>query len=126
MGRAQSYGSSFLPAIYPDTRIGELSRPWSQDKIGNLANSQLTSELQRKQIDLVQEMNRELLEQQQRSPELEGIIESYELAFRMQTAIPDVMDLTNETADTLTAYGIDQKSTDDFGRQCLLDRKGVV
>ena len=71
----------------------------------------------------MQTMNRELLAQQQRSAELEGIIESYELAFRMQTAIPAVTDLTNETADTLTAYGVDQKATDDFGRQCLLARR---
>lgn len=123
VGGAQNYGSSFLPAIYQGTRIGQLGRPLSQAKIGNLANSQLTTELQRQQLDLVQEMNRELLEQQQRSAELEGIIESYELAFRMQTAIPEVMDLTNETTKTLAAYGVDQKATDDFGRQCLLARR---
>jgi hypothetical protein len=54
---------------------------------------------------------------------IDGVIESYELAFRMQTAVPALSDLRGETKETLKLYGIDDKPTEDFGRQCLLARR---
>ncbi|MDA1055448.1 MAG: DUF1501 domain-containing protein [Planctomycetota bacterium] len=123
VGGAQNYGCAFLPAIYQGTSVGQLGRPLTQAEIGNIANSRFSTNLQRDQLDLVQEMNRDLLSQKQVSPELEGVIESYELAFRMQSAVPDLLDLSNETQETLEQYGIGEKLTDDFGRQCLLARR---
>ncbi len=70
-------------------------------------------------------MNRERLERDAVNTPLEGIIESYELAFRMQSAVPRLMDTSDESAATLAAYGIGEKATDDFGRQCLLARRFV-
>ena len=80
---------------------------------------------QRFQLDLVQSMNRELLEREQVHPGVEGVIESYELAFRMQGSLPAVMDLENESKATKALYGIDDDDTADFGRQCLLARRFV-
>jgi hypothetical protein len=90
--------------------------------IGNLQNPELPTALQRKQLDLVQDMNRELLKTTA-NPEVEGVIESYELAFRMQGELPKVMDLSKESPATLAAYGIGAGPANDFGRQCLMARR---
>src|SRR5207244_10736643 len=81
--------------------------------------------LQREQLDLVQSLNRDVLTRQQVNPELEGVIESYELAFRMQDALPDVLDLSKESKATLDMYGIGGGPTDNFGRECLMARRLV-
>ncbi|MDR3405476.1 MAG: DUF1501 domain-containing protein [Chthoniobacter sp.] len=119
---AVNYGSAFLPAVYQGTRIGAQSESGGAMGIGNLQNPDLPTALQRKQLDLVQAMNRELLTSTA-NPEVEGVIESYELAFRMQGELPKVMDLTKETPATLAAYGIGAGPTNDFGRQCLMARR---
>ena len=80
-------------------------------------------ELQRKQLDLLGSLNRDRLKRDQVNPELEGLIESYELAFRMEGAVPTVMNLSSESAATLEAYGIGEKGSENFGRQCLLARR---
>jgi hypothetical protein len=86
-------------------------------------------ELQRRQLDLVQSMNRDLLERNQVDAPLEGLIESLELGFRMQAAVPELMDVSQESPATLDAYGVGQTKAsgrclnDDFGRQCLLARR---
>jgi len=123
VGGAQNYGSAFLPAIYQGTRIGQLGQNLANAKIGNIANPRFTSDMQRDQIDLVQEMNRELLERKQQDTELEGVIESYELAFKMQSAVPSLMDMSDESQETMDLYGIGNKGTDNFGRQCLMARR---
>ncbi len=123
VGGAQNYGSAFLPAFYQGTAIGQVNQPLAQARIGNIQNDRFNNQLQRAQLDLVQEMNRQMLTRQKVSPELEGVIESYELAFRMQNAVPQLMDLSDETRETLDLYGVGQKQTDNFGRQCLLARR---
>ncbi len=82
-----------------------------------------TENQQRAQIDLINQLNREKLRRDQHSPLVEGAIESYELAFRMQDAVPEVMDFTNESDETFALYGINEDPTDGFGRQCLLARR---
>ncbi len=125
-GGAQSYGSAFLPAINQGTRIGTAKTPVAQVKIKNLSNPRLTLAAQREQLDLIQSLNRDLRQPEQVNTQLEGVIESYELAFRMQSELPRVMDLAGETRATLEMYGIgDGLATDDFGRQCLLARRFV-
>ncbi len=124
-GGPQNYGSAFLPAIYQGTRIGREAAPVSAAELGNIKNPRLDPAAQRFQLDLVQAMNRELLEREKVQPGVEGVIESYELAFRMQGALPEVMDLSKESSATQALYGIDDEETGDFGRQCLLARRFV-
>ena len=122
-GGAQNYGSAFLPAVFQGTPIGRAGTALTQAQIRHIQNGLLPTDLQRKQLDLVQDLNREQLKQASLDAQLEGVIESYELAFRMQSEVPKVTDLAGETDATLEMYGINQTPTDDFGRQCLLARR---
>jgi hypothetical protein len=123
-GGAQNYGSSFLPAIYQGTRIGADNRLISDAQVRNLS-SPLNARAQRAELDFVQTLNREALKRDQVNPDVEGVIESYELAFRMQSQMPAVMDLAKETEATKKLYGIGATASDDFGRKCLLARRFV-
>ena len=122
-GGAQNYGSAFLPAFHQGTAIGSAEIPIADAKISNLVNPQLSSDLQRSQLDLIQSINSRHLHAVGVDQKIEGLIANYELAFRMQSTIPSVMNLSNETKETLDLYGIDSELTDNFGRQCLLARK---
>jgi hypothetical protein len=123
-GGAQSYGSSFLPASYQATKIDGVGAGDSRrSTVADISNPKLSAELQRKQLDLLAALNQERLQRDKVNPGLEGVIESYELAFRMQGVVPEIMDLTSEPQATLEAYGISQKGTNKFGRQCLLARR---
>lgn len=125
IGGAQSYESAFLPSVFSATRIGDSKTPIEDCDVSNIANTYLPSDTQRSQIDLVQAMNRDLLAEGRLSQQVEGVIESYELAFKMQVEVPDVTDLSAESQETRDLYGIDQEATNDFGRQCLLARRLV-
>jgi len=120
LGGAQNYGSAFLPAVYQGTGIGGNG---AGDSIDNIKNLQFAGTIQRKQLDLLQSMNRNAAERNPVNTELEGVIESYELGYRMQSAVPEVMNLTDESAATLSRYGVGEKATDRFGRQCLMARR---
>jgi hypothetical protein len=122
-GTARQYGSAFLPALYQGTPVGEHGKSISQAVVSNLASPGLTAEEQRAQLELIQKLNRDALARQTVNPKLEGVIEAYELAFRMQNEFPRVMDLKSETEGTLKLYGIDQPATAEFGKQCLLARR---
>ena len=124
-GGAQNYGSAFLPAIYQGTPIGQANTPLTQAQIAHIKNGQLPLELQRKQLDFVQKLNRQQLARSPEDDQLESVIQSYELAFRMQTQAPEATDLSKETKATREMYGVDQTPTDDFARQCLLARRFV-
>jgi Protein of unknown function (DUF1501) len=124
-GGAQNYGSAFLPAACQATRIGNEGQPIVEAQVGNIRNPRLDPTAQRLQLDLVQSMNRELVKRERVDPGVEGVIESYELAFRMQGRLPGVMDLTGESAATKDLYGLGDPATADFGRQCLFARRFV-
>jgi len=136
VGGAQNYGSAFLPAAFQGTRFNiadssQRSRPVDIARRGpvnplglnHVRNEHLSPSLQRVQLDLVQHLNREVLDRTGQAPLVEGAIESFELAFRMQEAVPRVMDLSTESRETLALYGIGSELTDGFGRQCLLARR---
>lgn len=123
LGGAQNYGSAFLPAIYQGTRVGQQGQALRDATIGNISNSTFQGRMQRKQLNLLQSLNRDLAQRNPGNTELDGVIESYELAFRMQTAVPELMDLSAESQQTLNRYGINERATDDFGRQCLMARR---
>lgn len=122
LGGAQNYASGFLPAIFQGTPIGREGQRVADAGIGNI-RPPLSTGLQREQLDLVQSLNRELLQKQTMNAELDGVIESFELAFRMQSALPETLDLADETQETLDRYGVGAAATDNFGRQCLMARR---
>jgi hypothetical protein len=117
VGGAQNYGAGFLPAAFEGTPLAGGART-----LPNVTPA-LPATLQRKQIDLVQAMNRDTLRKSGDNPQIEGIIESFELGFRMQTTVPDVMDISKESKATHELYGIGDDATDTFGRQCLMARR---
>ena len=125
VGGAQNYGNAFLPAIYQGSRIGSIGQSLKDVKVGNLENKRLSEEQQRKQLDFIQSMNADFKNGKQENSQIEGVIESYELAFRMQSALPEVMGLKGEKQATLDSYGIGNGKTDGFGRQCLMARRLV-
>ncbi|QDU40282.1 hypothetical protein Mal4_46380 [Maioricimonas rarisocia] len=125
-GGTKNYGAAFLPAVYQGTAIGDIKTPVRQAKIGNINNPQYTSTLQREQLDVIQSLNERMARRDPADSQIDGVIESYELAFRMQSELPAVMDLSAETQSTLESYGIgDGKPSDNFGRQCLLARRMI-
>jgi hypothetical protein len=121
-GGVQNYSSAFLPAIYQATAIGNASIPASQAQINHIRNTELSPQAQRRQLDLLQEMNHDHLKQAAHDSQLEARIQSFELAYRMQSEVPQVMDLSKESNATLDLYGIGEGPTDNFGRQCLMAR----
>ena len=118
LGGLRYYSSAFLPAANSATLLGDANRPIRNPVIGNVTNNRLVPAGQRQQLDLLQEMNRDLLGKDQDS-RIEGLIQSYELAFRMQDALPKVMDVASESKSTLARYNANET----FGRQCLLARR---
>jgi hypothetical protein len=134
-GGARNYGSGFLPAICQGTKIGGQQIPGFYAKLlgkdevpgpplKNIDNPHLSRALQREQLDLIRGLNARKLQRDVYHPEIEGAIESFELAFRMQDEVPGVLDLRSEPEALQKSYGIGPGlPTDRFGRQCLLARR---
>ena len=134
-GGARNYGSGFLPAICQGTRIGGNQIPafyaalLGKDQepgppLSNVSNDCLPKGLQRKQLDLIRGLNQRKLSRDVHHPEIEGAIESFELAFRMQDEVPQILDIRSETESTLKLYGVGSGlPTDRFARQCILARR---
>jgi hypothetical protein len=115
-GGAVNYGSAFLPAHFQGTRINDTGY------VPNL-KAQTAEKLQRKQIDLTQAMNRELAATPGAPDQLEGVIQSYELAFKMQGKVPELLDISKEPQHVLDAYGVKPGPAGSFARQCLMARR---
>lgn len=136
-GGARNFGSAFLPPRFQGTRIGTNQIPEFYAKmlgveqepgppLRNVGNSFMTKKQQREQLDLVRDLNEQKLSREGYQPEIEGAIQSFELAFRMQDEIPELLELSNESEETMESYGIGSgKASDPFGRQCLLARRMV-
>ena len=124
VGGAQNFGSSFLPAIYQGTRIGSGNRFGQQALVKNLQPPG-TPQAQRLELDLIQSLNREAQQRDPQNAALEGVIESYELAFKMQSQMPAVLDIAKESDATKKLYGVGDRDTDDFGRKCLMARRFI-
>jgi hypothetical protein len=126
-GGANNYGSAFLPAVFQGTAIGDIKTPVRDAEVGNLANPMLSREDQRRQLDFLRTINEDYAETLQgEAAAVDGVIDAFELGFRMQSELPSVMDISGETQETLDLYGIgDGKPSDNFGRQCLLARRMV-
>ncbi len=115
-GGAANFGSAFLPAHYQGTRINDA---------GFLPNLKPRSpaSLQRRQIDLIQSMNRDFAAAPGAPDSLDGVIESYELAYRMQGKVPELLDIAREPQKVRDAYGVKPGPAGSFARQCLMARR---
>ena len=122
-GSPQNFGAAFLPAIYQGTPVG-LASSDEPSVIGYSRNEKFTPGLQSRQMDMLRTLNREFVA---RTPDsaMEGMIESFELAFRMQSEAPGLMDLSKESKATHKLYGMEDKETKSLGQQCLLARRLV-
>ena len=122
-GGPRNYANAFLPASYQGTAIGRAGMPSSKAEIRHITNHQIPLAVQREQLELLQALNREQTGSAPHDDQLEATIDSFALAFRMQNNASDVMDISKETSASLQMYGIGNRQTDDFGRQCLLARR---
>lgn len=118
----RNWGSGFMPASYQGVRIyGNTVEP-----IANLNSPDgFSAARQRDKLELLQHFNHTYADARPQQSELEARIKSYELAFRMQAQAPEAVDLSQESAATHALYGLDQKETEAFGRNCLLARRLV-
>ncbi len=122
-GGVNNWGSAFLPAHCQGTPIGNASQSVAMANVKHIHNQHVTTKEQRRQLDLIGAMNRDHMNSVGQHQALEGRLHSFELAFRMQTAMPEVQDLSAESEATHRLYGIDNGVTEDFGRQCLMARR---
>ena len=122
-GGPRNYGSGFLPAVHQGTAVGRAGMPAKEAGIRFLGNAARDAAAERSQFELVQALNREQAAVRAGDAAVEAIVESYELAWRMQAFAPDVLDLAGESPATLALYGIGEKPTDDYGRLCLTARR---
>jgi hypothetical protein len=121
-GYSQNWGAGFIPSIYQGTWL----KPQG-DAIDNLKPpAEMSGDQQRAQLDLLAQLNKH--RQALTHPdelELSARIESFELAYRMQVAAPEAIDITRETAQTQAMYGVDNKACSHFAKQCLTARRLV-
>jgi hypothetical protein len=118
-GGAANWSNGFLPAYYQGTAL----RPKGSPILDLLPPEGTTRDMQRENLDLLAKLNEQHREQHPHHDELAARIESYELAYRMQAKVPDLLDLSREDAGTLQRYGVGGRLTDEFGRKCLLARR---
>ena len=118
----RTHGSGFLPAAHQGTPVTIPVSP-TDSPVKYLLDSDATPAQQRRRLDLVQRFNRRLLDRVQSDQQMEGMIESFELAFRMQAATPRLLDLSRETKAVQELYGVGEAVSDRNGRACLLARR---
>jgi uncharacterized protein DUF1501 len=120
-GGSRNWSTGFMPATYQGTRFRDGKTP-----VLHLQPPPTeTAGEQRAKLDFIQDLNRLHLKTRGEDTELEARIAAYELAYRMQSSGPEVVDLAQETNETKNLYGLDDKTTEKFGRNCLLARRLV-
>ncbi len=119
-GGMEMFSSGFLPAAYQ----GSLFRQGEQP-VADVFPKEEKPEQQKGKLGLLRMLNQHALERLGKDDKVEATISNYELAFRMQTAVPELTDLKGETSETLKLYGIGEEPTDRYGRQCLIARRLV-
>jgi Protein of unknown function (DUF1501) len=121
-GGLENFGSGFLPATYQGSIFRAGAHP-----VANIQPTEAKSELQQNKLELMRKLDREALERMGHVDQVESAIANYELAFRMQTAVPELMDVKSESETTRKLYGLDAsfEQTRIFGAQCLVARRLV-
>ncbi len=122
-GGVNNWSSAFLPAYTQGTPIGNASIEAGNAKIPFIQNSETSSEAQKLEIEMLKQLSKDQLAHLGPDPALEGRISSFELAFRMQLAAPELQEITGETKATRDLYGLDDPKTKNFAHQCLLARR---
>jgi hypothetical protein len=118
-GHAANWGTGFLPGVYQGTHLRPTGQP-----IDNLARqADVPGDRQRAQLDLVQQFNALHRERHADEAELTARVESFELAYRMQSAAPEALDVGSEPEHVRRLYGLDDPRCEHFGRQCLIARR---
>ena len=119
-GHASNWGAGFLPGVYQGTALNAQGQP-----INNLSrDAEMTDAQQRAQLDLMGKLNRRALKGDA-DPELSARIESFELAYRMQMAAPEALDIASEPEHIRALYGVEEKRCAHFAKQCLMARRMV-
>ena len=121
-GGLDNFNSGFLPASYQGSVFAAQDPP-----VSNIRRTEKTTELQQRKLALMKRLDERVLERYGKADKLESAIANYELAARMQTAVPELMDVASETKETIQAYGLEDefKNTQTFGRSCLIARRLV-
>ncbi|HUE74595.1 MAG TPA: DUF1501 domain-containing protein [Pirellulaceae bacterium] len=122
-GGINNWSSAFLPAVYQGTPLANASVPSDQARVKYISNARWSRDVQRLQLAHLEALNRRHLAESGPEPSLEARISAFELAFRMQNAMPQIEDLSGESAATHKLYGLDDPLTANFGRMCLLARR---
>jgi hypothetical protein len=117
-GGPDNFHSGFLPAVYQGSVFRDPEAP-----LANLQRTEPTSELQLGKLDLLRKLDASVLGRFAGDDRVEAAIANYELAFRMQAAVPELLALRGESPATRRAYGLDDEATRPFGTQCLLARR---
>src|SRR5258708_38662000 len=120
-GGPPAWGSGFLPATFQGTTM----RPGKNPILDLRPQPQIAGFQQEARLDLVRTLNARHLAARDFDAELAARVHAYELAFRMQAAAPELVDLSGETRETLALYGIGEKETEEYGTRCLLARRMI-
>ena len=120
-GGSANWSNGFLPAHFQGTPL----RPSGSPILDLNPPAGVTRDIQRANLDILAELNRLHQEKYPGHESLPARMDSYELAFRMQSEVPGILSIEGESAETKSLYGIGNKETDDFGRRCLLARRLV-
>lgn len=127
--KPSEYAAAQLPSVFGGTPIGVNGEDMSKATISDIQGDHLPLSVKRRQLDLIQAMNRDHLRARAEDAQLEGVIQTMELGFRMQAAAPGLLDISTESAATLERYRVGKNyaagtcKESDFGRQCLLARR---
>jgi hypothetical protein len=119
-GGMDLFGSGFLPASYQGTLFRKGEHP-----IADLEPLESDPKLQQAKLGLLRRLNKGVLDRFAGVSEVEATVQNYELAFRMQSEVPSLIDIGGESEATRKLYGIGEPDTEEFGRQCLLARRLV-
>lgn len=124
LGGPQNYGNAFLPAQYHGMRLGQDNRPLFELDVPHLTGRK-PRRMERLELDWIQEVNRLRLDEVESAAHIDGAISALEMAFHMQDSLPEVLDISRETAVTERLYGLENPVTSGFGRKCLIARRLV-
>jgi Protein of unknown function (DUF1501) len=119
-GGPDNFHSGFLPAVYQGSVFRDAVAP-----VANLRRPEASADLQRGKLDLLGKLDRTVLGRLGNDDRVEAAVANYELAFRMQAAVPDLLDVRGESEATRRLYGLDDEATRAYGTQCLLARRLV-
>jgi hypothetical protein len=120
-GGPPAWGSGYLPAAYQGTTM----RPGRKPILNLIPDKSIGADQQRRSLDLLRKLNDQHLVQRDFNDELAARVNAYELAFRMQTAAPELVDISRESKETHELYGVGQADTNEFGVRCLLARRMI-